>query len=86
MFFIFLPGTCKIGRNCTAATKVTCDKTGEVVADINYTHYGHEKELEHVWIPKGKRQEIAAKGRYCIRESVNGTFSHHHLIDTTEQI
>ena len=54
------------------------------MADINYTHYGHEKELEHVWIPKGKRQEIAAKGRYCIRESVNGTFSHHHLIDTTD--
>ena len=29
-------------------------------ADIRYTHYGHEKELQHTWINKSKRQQIAS--------------------------
>ena len=28
--------------------------------NICYTHYGHEKELQHTWLPKSKRQHIAA--------------------------
>ena len=33
---------------------------GKVKADICYTHYGHEKELQHTWINKSKRQQIAS--------------------------
>ena len=91
--FVFLLGTCKIGRNCTAMMKVTCGKGGKVVAEVNGTHYGHEKELKHIWIPKGKRKEIAAKLQQGvkrdkiiedIRESVPSSFSPHHLIDNED--
>ena len=29
-------------------------------ADICYTHYGHERDLQHTWITKSKRQKIAS--------------------------
>ena len=34
---------------------------GTITVDVCYTHYGHEIELQHVWLSKTKRQELAAK-------------------------
>ena len=58
--FIFI-GSCKIKRNCTSTIVVTYEDNGTIIVDVCYTHYGHEKELQHVWLSKGKRQELAAK-------------------------
>ena len=35
-------------------------KNGKIGVNICYTHYGHEKELQHIWLPKNKRQQVAA--------------------------
>ena len=34
---------------------------GTVTVDVCYMHYGHEIELQHVWLSQTKRQELAAK-------------------------
>ena len=53
-------------------------------------HYGHEKELEHVWMSKNTREQIAAKLQQGIsrekilddiRDSVGKEFHREHLID-----
>ena len=33
---------------------------GKVSVDVCHTHYGHERQLQHTWLTKTKRQEIAA--------------------------
>lgn len=48
-------------RNCTSTMVVKYKDNGEITAEVCYTHYGHEKELQHLWLSKGKRQELAAK-------------------------
>lgn len=34
---------------------------GTMTVDVCYTHYGHEIELQHVWLSKTKRQQLVAK-------------------------
>ena len=72
---------------------VTTNDNGKVSVAINATHYGHEKELQHVWIPKGKRKEIAAKLQQGvtreriiddIRGSVRDSFQRHHLVNNQD--
>ena len=36
-------------------------KLWSIVVDVCYTHYGHDVALQHTWLPKGKRQRIAAQ-------------------------
>ncbi|XP_022091647.1 uncharacterized protein LOC110979845 isoform X2 [Acanthaster planci] len=54
-------GTCKIDNNCTASMKVTCQMNGRVDVECHRTHYGHQKDRELMWLPRKKREEIAAK-------------------------
>ena len=58
--FLFT-GTCKIERNCTSTLNVSNLADGKVKVEICYTHYGHTRDIQHTWLPKGKRQELAAK-------------------------
>ncbi|XP_057295892.1 uncharacterized protein LOC130624321 isoform X2 [Hydractinia symbiolongicarpus] len=62
-----MSGTCKIERNCTSTIKATFHADGKVTADICCTHYGHEKELEHTWIPKSSRNSIGSKLQQGVR-------------------
>ena len=57
--------------------------------DAILTHYGHEKELQHLRITKRKRQEVAAKLKQGVsrekildevRDSVSGNLGRYHLI------
>ena len=66
---------------------ILADKSLRV--DAILTHYGHEKELQHLRITKRKRQEVAAKLKQGVsrknildevRESVSGNLGRHHLI------
>ena len=34
---------------------------GSITVDVCYTHYGHEKELQHIRLAKEKQQQLAAK-------------------------
>ena len=65
-----------------------------VSAHICHTHHGHAKQLEHAWLPKSKREQIAAllqqgvsqdRILHGIREETvsqtNGEFKRHHLAD-----
>lgn len=84
-----IAGSCKIDRNCTASMTVTilADKSLKVNAIL--THYGQEKELQHLRITKRKRQEVAAKLKQGVsrekildevRDSVSGNLGRYHLI------
>jgi uncharacterized protein YpmB len=58
-------------KNCTSTIKVEARKDGKVLVDVCYTHYGHETALQHIWLPKGKHQKIAAQLQQGItRESI----------------
>ena len=56
----FTLGTCKLQNNCTATIKTIVTEEGKITAEVCHTHYGHDKELQHTWLPKAKRQHIAA--------------------------
>lgn len=75
--------------NCTASITTTLLDGGSVVADVCYSHYGHEIELQHLRLSKDKRNEIAAKLRQGVsrqhtlndvRDNVD-KFRRHHLLD-----
>ena len=77
-------------HNCTATISAVLNENNSVTVDVCYTHYGHEKELHHLRMPKGKRQEIAARLQEGVkakrilddvRESVHHEFHRHHLAD-----
>ena len=53
-------GTCKIQKNCRSTIKMEETKNGKIEVNICYTHYGHEKELQPIWLPKSKRQQVGA--------------------------
>ncbi len=55
-----LSGTCKIQKNCTATLRCTKNVDETVSVDVCYTHYGHDMEMQHTWLPKRKREQIAA--------------------------
>lgn len=59
-FLYFILGSCKIQENCTAGIKATKNSDGSISAEICHTHHGHKKEVQHTWITKQKREEIAA--------------------------
>ena len=70
--------------------KVTTHDDGKITADICLTHYGHETELQHLNIPNGVRQQIAAKLKQGvrtdkildnIRDSVGEKFNREHLVE-----
>ena len=58
--------------------------------EICYTHNGHTREIQHTWLPKEKRQELAAKIQQGVpreiflddvRDSVTeNNFPRHHLL------
>ncbi len=58
--FVCSVGSCKIQSNCTSTIKAEQMNDGKIQVNICYTHYGHEKELQHKWLSKEKRQQIAA--------------------------
>lgn len=78
-------------RNCTSTIVVKYEADTKITAEVCYTHYGHEKELQHIRLPKEKRQELAAKLKHGvpkdrilsdIRESVSeDTLSRQHLLE-----
>ena len=87
-------GSCKIQQNCTAGIKVTKRDDGKILAEICHTHHGHKKEVQHTWLSKGRRKEIAA----CLQQGVSRDrilndiredatkhsdleFKRHHLVD-----
>ena len=87
--FAHIVGSCKIGRNCTAAMTISIPSDGSVKNDAVLTHYGHRKELQHTRVTKRKCQEIAAKLKQGvprerilddIRESLSQKLARHHLI------
>jgi hypothetical protein len=47
---ISILGTIKIENNCTSTIKIKEDKTGAVSVELCSTHYGHETELQHIWL------------------------------------
>ena len=70
--------------------KVTTHNNGTVTADTCLTHCGHENEIQHLNIPRGFRQEIAAKLKMGvkpefildqIRDSIGEKFSREHMLD-----
>ncbi|CAH3020775.1 unnamed protein product [Porites evermanni] len=54
-------GRCKIEKNCTSSMLLKYEDDGTMTVDVCYTHYGHEIELQHVWLSKTKRQQLVAK-------------------------
>lgn len=70
---------------------VTILDDGKISSQVCYTHYGHNQDLQHIWIPKQTKDGIAAKLQQGIsRERIlndirnNMTvsnFKRHHLID-----
>lgn len=53
-------GTFKIQRNCTATLKATTTEDGKITVDLCLTHCGHQQDLQHTWLPKQKKEEMAA--------------------------
>ena len=87
-------GSCKIQQNCTAGIKVTKRDDGKILAEICHTHHGHKNEVQHTWLSKGRRIEIAARLQQGvsrdrilndIREDATKhsdlEFKRHHLVD-----
>ena len=58
--FLFT-GTCKIERNCTSTLNVSNLADGKVKVEICYTHYGHTRDIQHTWLPKGKGKSLRQK-------------------------
>ena len=47
-------------QNCTAFMKTSIINE-KIVVDECYTHHGHEKEIQHIWLSSEKRRQIAAQ-------------------------
>ena len=83
-------GTCKIEYNCTSTIQTEVSLCGTVAVEICYTHYGHQEDLQHIWLTKRQRKNIAAKLQQGvtitkilddIRNSVGEKFEKVHLVD-----
>ena len=53
--------------------KATYGPTGTIGVKVCYTHYGHTKGLEHVHLPKEKREEIAVRLQEGVTQDKNST-------------
>lgn len=54
-------GTCKLNMNCTAGLKASTTADGTFNVEACHTYHGHTMELQHIWLSKQGRQEIASK-------------------------
>ena len=55
-------GTAKLNTYCTASIKTAVDKnTGQLIADVCKTHYGHKNDLGHIHLSENTRLSIAGK-------------------------
>ena len=86
-------GTVKIEKNCASTMKVTKNTDSTIIVEVGYTHYGHQKELQHIWLSKARRQEIAAKLQRGvskerilddIRNSLRASLSRRHLVESRD--
>ena len=57
---LLTPGSCKIQQNCTAYIKKWC-KEGKILVDVCRSHHGHENQIQHIWLSKHKKEQIAAQ-------------------------
>ena len=82
--------SCLIGNNCTCTIKAIKHADGTLSTFLCLTHYGHECELQHVWITQKNQREIAAKLQQVvprknildtIRNSVSDQILRGHLTD-----
>ena len=82
--------SCLIDNHRTCTIKVIKHADGTLSTFSCLTHYGHECELQHVWITHKNRREIAAKLQQgvprenildTIRNSVGDQVLGEHLID-----
>lgn len=55
-----LTGTSKIQQLCTSTIRAMTNEDGSTLIGVSYTHNGHSKQVEHVRLTNGKREEIAA--------------------------
>lgn len=76
--------------SCTAGLKVKTSSEGKVHVGACHTHHGHAMELQHIWLSKQGRQEIATKIQQGvsadkilddIRQSMPDTLHRHHILD-----
>ena len=67
--------------------------SGRIKANITYTHYGHETELQHTYLTNPQRQEIAAKHAQGVitdkildnvRKNVGENFTRLHLLEKSD--
>ena len=79
-----------MNMNCTAGLKVKTSSEGKVHVEACHTHHGHAMELQHIWLSKQGRQEIATKIQQGvsadkilddIRQSMPDTLHRHHILD-----
>lgn len=77
-------------KNCTCTIKVVHHVDKRISVEAFLSHYGHRRNLQHIWLSKKKRQEITAKLKQGvtkqkilddIRESIGAQFARDHLID-----
>ena len=89
-FLLFYEGTCKLNMNCTAGLKVVTTTEGRVNVQACHTHHGHAIELQHIWLSKHGRQEIASKIQQGvsadkilddIRQSMPESLQRHHILE-----
>ena len=76
--------------NCTAGLKVCTSSEGRISVHACHTHHGHAVELQHTWLSKQGRQEIALKIQQGvpadkilddIRQSIPNSLQRHHILD-----
>ena len=76
--------------NCRAGLKVCTTSDGKVSVHACHTHHGHAVELQHTWLSKQGRQEIARKIQQGvpadkilddIRQSIPNSLQRHHILD-----
>ena len=76
--------------NCTAGLKVSTTTDGKFNVEACHTDHGHPMELQHIWLSKQGRQEIASKIQQgvpadkildCIRQSMPNNLDRHHILD-----
>ncbi|XP_072048500.1 uncharacterized protein [Amphiura filiformis] len=57
-------GSCKIESNCTSTMIASILENGKVEVECVCTHYSHQIELQHVWIPKGSKRQGTVKSSH----------------------
>lgn len=76
--------------NCTAGLKVVTTTEGRVNVQACHTHHGHAIELQHIWLSKHGRQQIASKIQQGvpadkilddIRQSMPESLHRHHILE-----